>query len=162
MQRQAIRQSFCYEEPATGAHGLLANPPAAAKPTSLADSGASATTSDDPGPSLQQHSDMDLDLDVSMGLADSDADAEGVTDDEVVVPSPTPSIPHPLLRSSGTHEHPDGPMLGFVVREREVADADTSTRLDHASASPDRGLDLDLTSLTSLGPSVSGGEGWAD
>ena len=164
MQRQAIRQGFCYEEPATGAHGLLANLPAAAEPTSLADSGASATTSDDPGPSpsLQQQSDMDLDLDVSMGLADSDVDAEGVTDDEVVVPSPTPSAPHPLLRPSGAHEHPDGPMLGFIVPERGVADADASTSLDHARASPDRGLDFDLTSLTSLGPSVSGGEGWAD
>ena len=64
MRQQAIRQGFCYEEPATGAHGLLANPPAAAEPTSLADSCASAITSDDPGPSLQQHSDMDLDLDV--------------------------------------------------------------------------------------------------
>ena len=107
---------------------------------------------------------MDLDLDVSMGLADSDADAEGVTDDEVVVPSPTPSVPHPLLRSSGTHDHPDGPMLGFVIREREVpgADPDAGPSLDHVRASPDRGLDLDLTSLTSLGPSVSGGEGWAD
>ena len=165
-QPQAIRQGFCYEEPATGAHGLLANPPAAAEFTSLAGSGASATTSDDPGPSssLQQHSDMDLDLDVSMGLADSDADAEGVTDDEVVVPSPTPSVPHPLLRSSGTHDHPDGPMLGFVIREREASDADPDAgpSLDHVRASPDRGLDLDLTSLTSLGPSVSGGEGWAD
>ena len=109
---------------------------------------------------------MDLDLDVSMGLTDSDADAKGVTDDEVVVPSPTPSVLHPLLRSSGTHDHPDGPMLGFVVRERERevpdADPDAGPILDHARASPDRGLDFDLTSLTSIGPSVSGGEGWAD
>ena len=101
---------------------------------------------------------MDLHLDVSMGLTDSDADAEGVTDDEVVVPSPTPSAPHPLLRSSSTHEHPDGPMHGFVVPKG----ADASTSLDHARESPDRGLDFDLTSLTSLGPSVSGGEGWAN
>ena len=64
MQRQAIRQGFCCEEPATGAHGLLANPLAAAEPPSLADSGVSATTSFDPGPSLQ-HSDMDHNLDVS-------------------------------------------------------------------------------------------------
>ena len=62
---------------------------------------------------------MDLDLEVSMGLTDSDADAEGVTDDEVIVPSPMPSAPYPLLCSSGTHEHPDGPLLGFVVPERE-------------------------------------------
>ena len=162
MQRQAIRQGFCCEEPASGAHGLLANPPAAAEPTPLADSGACATTPD-PGPSLQ-HSDLDLDLDDAMGLTDSEADAEGVTDDEVVVPSPTPSAPHPLLRSSGTHDHPDGPMLGFVVPEHEVADADpdAGTSLDHVRASPDRGLDFDLTSLTSLNASVSGGEGWVD
>ena len=145
MQRQAIRQGFCCEEPATGPHDLLANPLAAAEPPSLANSGVSATTSD-PSPSLQ-HSDMGLDLDVSMAFTDSDADAEGVTDDEVVVPSPTPSAPHP-----------DGPMLGFVVPAR----GDASMSLNHARESPDRGLDFDLTSLISLGPSVSGGEGWAD
>ena len=99
-------------------------------------------------------------VDVSMGLTDSDADADGLADDEVVVPSSTPSAPHPLLRSSGTHEHPDGPMLGFVVPEREVADADASTNLDHTRANPDRSLDSDFTSLTSLNPSVSGGKGW--
>ena len=104
MQRQAIWQGFCCEEPATGAHGLLANPLAAAGPPSLADSGVSATTSD-PSPS-PQHSDMGLNLDVSMGFTDSDTDAEGVTDDEVIVPSPTPSATHPHLRSSGMHEHP--------------------------------------------------------
>lgn len=37
-----------------------------------------------------------------MGLMASDSDADGVTDDEVVVPSPTLPTPHPLLRSSGT------------------------------------------------------------
>ena len=127
----------------------------------LASDGASATTSDDPGPS-PQHSDMDLNLDVSLSLTDSNADAEGVTDDEVLAPSPTRSAPHPLLRSSCRHEHPDGPMLGFVVPEREVADANASTSLDQARASPDRGFDFDLTSLTSLNPNVSDGEGWVD
>ena len=63
------------------------------------------------------------------------------------------AAPHPLLRTSGTHEHPDGPILGFVVPEREVADADASTSLDHTRANPDRSLDFDLTSLTSLDPS---------
>ena len=53
------------------------------------------------------------------------------------------------------HARPSG--RGFAVREREVADADASTSLDHARESPDRGLDFDLTSLTSLNPSVSGG-----
>ena len=44
----------------------------------------------------------------------------------------------------------------FVVPERNNADADPSTRLDHARACPDQGLDFDLTSH----PSVR--EGWAD
>ena len=96
---------------------------------------------------------MDLDLDVSMGLTDSDADAEGVTDDKVVVPSPTPSVPNPLLRSSGTHDHPDGPMLGFVVREGEVTDADPD-------AGPRVGLRPHFSYFTQ--PRVSGGEGWTD
>ena len=95
---------------------------------------------------------MDLDLDVSMGLTDSDA--EDITDYEVVAPSPTPSVSHPLLRSSGTHKHPDRPMLRFFVPENEVGPS-----LGHACASPDRGLDFYLTSLTLLNPSVSGGEG---
>jgi hypothetical protein len=156
MQRQAIRQGFCYEGSATGAHGLLAkNSPAAAELiTPLADSGACATTSgSEPG------LDLNLDLDVSMGLPDSGADADGVTDDEVVVPSPTPPTPHPLLRSSGTHDHPDGPMLGFVVPEHDNPDPDAGPSLDHAHASPDRGLGFDLTSLSALS---SGGEGWTD
>ncbi|KAN0136406.1 hypothetical protein V8E53_005774, partial [Lactarius tabidus] len=96
-----------------------------------------------------------------MGLTESDADADGVTDDEVVMPSPTPSTPHPLLRSSGAHDHPDGPMLGFVAPEHNNADPDpiAGTSLDHAHASPDRGLDFNLTSLSAIS---SGGEGWAD
>ena len=73
-----------------------------------------------------------------MGLTDSDVYVEGVTDNEVVVPLPTTSAPHPLLRSSGTHDH--GPMLEFVVPQRNVSDADAITSLDHAYASPDRDL----------------------
>ena len=103
---------------------------------------------------------MDLYVDVSMSLTDSDADAEGVTDDEVVVPSPSPLAPNPLLRSLGTHHQPDGPMLDFVIAEHEIADADPDlgTSLGHARASPDPGLDFDHTSFTSLNASVSGGE----
>ena len=161
MQGPAIRQGFCCEGPATGAHVLLANPPAAAELTTLLmDSGACATKSDDPGPSLQ-HSDMDLDLDVFMGLTDSDADAEGVTDDEVVVPSPTPSASHSFLRSSGTQDHPDGSMLGFEAPEHD-ADPDAGLSLGHARASSDRHFGFVLTSLTSLNSSVSGGEVWVD
>ena len=70
------------------------------------------------------------------------------------MPSSTPSALHPVLRSSGAHEHPD---VGFVVPEHEVAGADVS--LDHACASPDRDLDLDLTSLN---PIMSSGEGWGN
>ena len=53
IQWQAIQQGFCYEEPASGTHGLLTYPPAAAKPSSPVDSSASASTFDDPSPSLQ-------------------------------------------------------------------------------------------------------------
>ena len=46
------------------------------------------------------------------------------------IQSPTPS---------GNHEHPDGPMLGFVIPEHEVANADSDAgpSLCHARASPD-------------------------
>lgn len=95
MQRHAIRQGLCCEEPTAGAHGLLANPSGVAEPTTPLAHSVVCTTSSDSCPS-QQHSDLGLDLDVFMGLTDSGADAEGVTDDEVVVPSPTPSTSPPL------------------------------------------------------------------
>ena len=60
---------------------------------------------------------------------DSDADSEGGADYEVVIPSPMPSVPHPLL---DTHEHPDEPMLGFVVPEC----ADASTNLEVVGSRP--------------------------
>ncbi|KAN0136382.1 hypothetical protein V8E53_005750, partial [Lactarius tabidus] len=131
------------------------SPPAAELTTPLADSGAYATTSDS---TIVYNMWVSISTLTSMGLTDSDADA--VTD-EVVVPSPTPPTPRPLLRSSGTHDHPDGPMLGFIAPEHNNADPDpiTGTSLNHAHASPDRGLDFDLTSLSGIS---SGGEGWAD
>ena len=164
MQRQAIRQGFAMRSPQqarTVSSQILPPPPnpppsrtaALAPPHPMIPVPVCSSTRTWISTSM---------FDVSMGLTDSEADAEGVTDDEVVVHSPTPSALHPLLRSSGTHDHLDGPMLGFVVREREVTYADTRTSLDHARANSDHGLDFDLTSLTSLGPSASGGEGWAD
>ena len=45
--------------------------------------------------------------------------------------------------------------------EHEIADdPDARPSLGPAPENPDRGLDFDLTSLTSLNPSVSGGERW--
>ena len=77
----------------------------------------------------------------------------GVTDDEEVVPLlSTPSAPHPPLRPSSTHDHPDEPMLGFVVPEREVSDADACTSLDHARASPDRAWTSTSLLLLHLAP----------
>ena len=51
-------------------------------------------------------------------------------------------------------------MLDPVITEHEIADAnpDVGTSLGHARASPDLGLDFDLTSFTSLNASESGGE----
>ena len=72
---------------------------------------------------------------------------------------PTHSAPHTLLRSLFTHDHPDGAILGFVKPEHEVVDTDSDagTSMDHAHASPDRGLGFGLTSLSA---SVSSGEEW--
>ncbi|KAN0136395.1 hypothetical protein V8E53_005763 [Lactarius tabidus] len=141
--------------PQPSTHGLLAkkSPVAAELTTPLADSGACATTSGSE-PTL----DLILDIDVSMGLTDSDADADGVTDDEVVVPSPTPPTPHQLLRSSSTHDHPDGSMLGFAIPEHNDAAADPAGGTS-LPASPERGSDFDLTSLSAI---WSGGERWVD
>ncbi|KAF8260850.1 hypothetical protein EI94DRAFT_866634 [Lactarius quietus] len=65
-------------------------------------------------------------------------------DDVVPPPSPTP---HPLLRLSGTHDPPDGPMVGFVIPEHDPSPAHMS---------PERDLDFGLSSLSAVG-SVGGG-----
>ncbi len=165
MQQHAIRQGFCYEGAAVGAHGLLATFPAAAGHTPPTDSGACATTTTiptatepEPGP---QHASLDLhlDFDVSMDLGDAptcvDADAHVAVDD--VVPL-HPS--HPLLRIAGTHDHPDGPMLGFVIPEHDSAGIDAGAGMDlgRAHTSPER--DFDLSSLNAGGG--GGSEGWID
>ncbi|KAH9055280.1 hypothetical protein EDB87DRAFT_1338580 [Lactarius vividus] len=151
----AIRQGFCYEGAAVGAHGLLATSPAA-EPSPVSDSGACAITTNstltpvtvtDPDDLQEASLDLDLDLDIPMdleaGLADADADAHGVGDD-VVPPHPPP----PLLRTAGTHEHPDGPMLGFVIPEHDGIDHSPSANIDvgRALTSPSQGLSFNLTS----------------
>jgi hypothetical protein len=160
MQRQAIWKVLAVR--VCNRHACFPpNLPAAAEPTPFAASGAYATKSDyDHG---LQYSDLDLNLNlnISMGLMDSDSDADGVGDDGVVVPSPTPPTPHALLRTSGTHGHPGGTMLGFpiAIPWHDDADVDARTILGHTYVSPERGLDSDITSLS---VSVSGGSGRVD
>ncbi|KAH9167665.1 hypothetical protein EDB89DRAFT_107258 [Lactarius sanguifluus] len=156
-QQYAIRQGFCYEGTAVGAHGLLAISPAA-ESSPASDSGACATTTNsalatatDPDDLQDASLDLDLDLDISMDLEAGPADAHGVEDDVV------PPHPPPLLRTAGTHDHPDGPMLGFVIPEHDV-DHSPSAGLDvgRALTSPTQGLSFNLTSPN------RGGEGSID
>jgi hypothetical protein len=42
---------------------------------------------------------------------ESDVVEEEVAENDLVVPPRTPPIRQPLLRSSSTYDHPDGPML---------------------------------------------------
>ena len=77
---------------------LLASLPAATEPIPVADNGACASR-------LHTRSswsglDFSVYLDVSRGLMDSDVDAEVVDDYEIVVPSPSTPVPHPLLLST--------------------------------------------------------------
>ncbi|KAH9069522.1 hypothetical protein EDB83DRAFT_2372857, partial [Lactarius deliciosus] len=153
-QQYAIWQGFCYEGGAVGAHGLIATSPAA-EPSLVSDSGvttnsASATDPDD----LQDASlDLDLDLDISMDLEAGPASAHGV-DVDIVTPHPPP----PLLRTAGTHDHPDGPMLGFVIPEHDGVDHSpgAGVNVGRALTSPTQGLSFDLASP------YRGGEGSID
>ncbi|KAI9436869.1 hypothetical protein H4582DRAFT_364171 [Lactarius indigo] len=165
-EQYAIRQGVCYEGAAIGAHGLLATSPAAEPTTPASDSGACANTTNsapatatDPDDLQDANLDLDLDLDISMdpepGPADTDADADthGIDDDD--------APPHPpplLLLTAGTHDHPDGPMLGFVIPEHDGADHGPSASVDVGSAftSPSQGLNFDLTFPN------RGAEGWID
>ncbi|KAH9014035.1 hypothetical protein EDB84DRAFT_859804 [Lactarius hengduanensis] len=71
------------------------------------------------------------------------ADAHGVEDD-VVPPHPPP----PLLRTAGTHDHPDRPMLGFVIPEHDGVDHGPGAGVDagRARTSPTQGPSVDLAS----------------
>ncbi|KAH8999809.1 hypothetical protein EDB86DRAFT_611018 [Lactarius hatsudake] len=127
-QQFAIPQGFCYEGAAVGAHGLLATSPAA-EPTPTSDSGACATTTNsapatatDPDGLQDASLDLDLDLDISMDLGDGPVPAgedESVDMHAVVVGDAPPHFPPPPLGTAGTHNHPDAPMLGFVIPETE-------------------------------------------
>ncbi|KAN0136418.1 hypothetical protein V8E53_005786 [Lactarius tabidus] len=148
---------FCCVGSAAGVHGLAKTSPAAAEPnTPLRDSGASVTTS---GSELAL--DLKSDFDVSMGLMDSDADVDRVIDDEVIVPSAHASYSPPFLCSSGMHDRPNRPLWGFMIPKHDNfdTDLDAGTFLDHAHASPDRGLDVRPTSLSA---GASSGEEWVD
>ncbi|KAI9437185.1 hypothetical protein H4582DRAFT_2077583 [Lactarius indigo] len=115
MQQHAIRQCFYYEGAVVGARGLLPSLPSAEfSPVSR-----TAT--------LNESLDLDLDLDISMDLEAGPAgeDAHGVIND-VVPPYP----PVPLLRSSGAHNHPYGPMFCFVILELDGVDHSLGAGVD--------------------------------
>ena len=158
MQRQAIRQGFCYEGTETGADGLLATSPAAAEQPVLGGVCANTSTSTTSTASDSSLPDLDFPMDLVDERADVDADARGANDTDVVVPPPTPPpptppAPNPLLRRSGSQDHPYGPMFGSVIPEHDDADADADT-------SPERDLHFDLSSLSPC-PSP-GSEAWAE
>ncbi|KAH8982297.1 hypothetical protein EDB83DRAFT_2536595 [Lactarius deliciosus] len=72
---------------------------------------ASATDPDD----LQDASlDLDCDLEILVDFKAGPADTHGVEDDVVPLHPPLP-----LLRIVGTHDHPDGPVLSFVIPEHD-------------------------------------------
>ncbi|KAH9041043.1 hypothetical protein EDB85DRAFT_1886676 [Lactarius pseudohatsudake] len=148
-QQYAIRQGFCYEGAAVSAHSLLATSPAA-EPSPVSNSGACAITTNSASttdPDDLQDASLDLDLDLEAGPAD----AHGVEDD--VVPPPPP-----LLRTAGTHDHTDGPMLGFVIPEHDGVDHSPGAGVDigRALTSPTQGPSFDLASPN------RGGEGSID
>ena len=130
---------------------------AAAERTLATDSDACATTSTAtpaPDPGLQNAGlDLHLDLDVSMDIGDGPAETDTCGIDDIVEPPP---LPHPFLRTA-THDHPDGPMLGFPIPEHDASGAN----LGHDLPSPNRDLDLDFD-LTSLSASATSDDGWVD
>ena len=91
-----------------------------------------------------------------MDLGDGPADTDTGGLDDIVEPPP---LPHPLLRTAGTHDHPDGPMLGFPIPEHDASGAN----LGHDLSNPDLDLDLDFDcDFSSLSASAASGEGWVN
>ncbi|KAI9436837.1 hypothetical protein H4582DRAFT_362379 [Lactarius indigo] len=66
--------------------------------------------------------------------------------------------PPPLLRTAGAHDHPDGPMLGFVIPERDGVDHSPTASVDvgRTLTNPSQVLSFDLTSPN------HDAEGWID
>ncbi|KAH9069533.1 hypothetical protein EDB83DRAFT_438763 [Lactarius deliciosus] len=98
---------------------------------------------------------------ISMDLGDGPVHAgedESADTHGVVVGDAPPRPPPPLLRTADTHNHPDGPVLGFVIPEHDDVDhsLDASVDVGRALTSPSQGLSFDLTS------SNRGGEGSID
>ncbi|KAH9069621.1 hypothetical protein EDB83DRAFT_2674316 [Lactarius deliciosus] len=153
----AIRQGFCYEGAAVGAHGLRATSPAA-EPSPVSDRGACAITTNsasatDPDDLQDASLDLDCDLDILMDFEAGPADAHGVEDD-VVPPHPPP----PLLRTVGTHDHPDGHVLGFVILEHDDVDHSPGAGVDIGRAGTDTGA-CEYADDGTIDPSVLGDGG---
>ncbi|KAH9014032.1 hypothetical protein EDB84DRAFT_1530501, partial [Lactarius hengduanensis] len=72
-----------------------------------------------------------------------------------------PHSPPPLLRIAGTHNHPDGPMLGFVILEHDDVDHSlgASAAYVRAFTSSSQGLSFDLTSSIAAAKDRSTGAG---
>jgi hypothetical protein len=170
--RPETLQGFHGEEAAVGAHGLLESSTTVAATTGATDtmgatkdSSAYATATN-----LQNHS-LDLGMDVIVPMAIDDRGQELVQERQDVVRAMVVP-PHALRISSSTH--PEGPMLSFVLSEREDADAvraslSVSADPDTEASSGGVGLELDANTgpesefiLDSLDSGFNAGAGWTD
>jgi len=157
-------QGFHSEEAAVGAHGLLESPTTIAATTAATDTMGATTAPKDSSTAtnLQNHS-LNLGMDVIVPMAIDDAGQER---QDLVRATVVPS--HALRIFSSTH--PEGPMLGFVLSEREDAvRSSLSADPDTEASSDGVGLELDANTgpesefmLGSLNSGFDTGAGWTD
>ena len=151
-------QGFHGEEAATGAHGLLETPAAAATPMdsslcAIPTTTATTATNTD----LHDHPPLDICLDITVPMDIGDVEQQERQD-----AVRTTGVPSHALRISNT-THPDGPMLGFALSEHDdgpgpaslSADADTEASSDGFGL----GLGMDIMPA-SVNPYFGDGAGW--
>ncbi|KAH9041063.1 hypothetical protein EDB85DRAFT_1924002 [Lactarius pseudohatsudake] len=75
------------------------------------------------------------------------------TGPQMLMMSSTMTYPHsPPLATAGTHNHPDGPMLGFVIPDHDDVDYNPgAVDAGRAHTSPGKGLNFDLDSPNRAG-----------
>ncbi|KAH9963612.1 hypothetical protein BC827DRAFT_1193088 [Russula dissimulans] len=164
-------QGFRGEEAAVGAHGLLESPTTVAATIAAADTMGDTTAPQNSGACANttglQNRSLDLGMDAIVPMVMDDGGQELVQERHDVVRATV--VPSHALRIFST-THPEGPMLGFVLSEREDAvHGSLSADPDTEASSNGVGLELDANTgpesefmLGTLNPGFDAGARWSD
>jgi len=153
-------QGFHGEEAATGAHGLLETPAAAATPMDSSLCAIPTTTATTATNTDLHHHPLDIGLDIVVPMEIGDVEQQERQD-----AVRTAGVPSHALRISNNSTHPDGPMLGFALSEHDDGPGPASLSADADTEASSDGFGLGLGALDVMPASVvnpyfGDGAGW--